>query len=75
MPRTREDAERKGAAVEREEQRREYAKSLARDAFGRHYWDDGKAKELRRAAIEAKQRKLAEDKRRRKAQKKSRKSS
>ncbi len=41
---------------EREERRQRFAKALARDAFGRHYWDEGKARELKRAARRDKQR-------------------
>ncbi len=42
--------EEKGSG-EREERRNRFARALTRDAFGRHYWDDGKARELRRAAV------------------------
>ena len=38
------------AESEAEKERRRFAKALARDAFGRHYWDDTMAKEVRRAA-------------------------
>lgn len=44
------DEEKRSSESERKEQRELYAKALARDAFGRHYWDDKKAQELRRAA-------------------------
>ncbi len=38
------------AEREAEDQRRRFAKALARDAFGRHYWDERMALEVRRAA-------------------------
>jgi len=37
-------------ARERAARRRRFAEAMARDAFGRHHWDDRKAEELRRAA-------------------------
>lgn len=52
MPHDSEDAKEKSERSEREERRRRFARALARDAFGRNYWDEGKAKELRRAATQ-----------------------
>lgn len=51
--------EQKTERKEREERRRRFAQALTRDAFGRHYWDEGKAKELRRAVARDRKRKEA----------------
>jgi len=51
---TQKEPDRKIRRDERVERRERFARSMARDAFGRHYWDEGQARELQRSLAEPK---------------------
>ncbi len=51
---TQKEPDRKICRDERGERRARFAQSMARDAFGRHYWDEGQARELQRSLTDRK---------------------